>query len=231
MSNQEQWRRVYGHEALYEVSDLGRIRQLATGQELLSYVNGGYLRLWLFTPVGGKHQTVHTLVAEAFLGPRPAGMQVNHIDGDKLNNALSNLEYVTPRGNSLHATRVLGVGVGESHGCAKLTEAQVREIYQRYTEESPALAELGRLYGVSEHTIRGIITGTNWAHLGLAPLPKPGPRRKITQAQAEAIRSSTASASSLARQYNISRAVIRRIRSGEAWKDLFGAANAQDAAA
>lgn len=62
--------------------------------------NNGYRTV---SPDGRKHKTIHSLVAAAFLGPRPDGCDVNHIDGDKTNNAASNLEYVTRKENMQHA--------------------------------------------------------------------------------------------------------------------------------
>lgn len=52
-----------------------------------------------------RHVSVHSLVARTFLGPRPAGAHIHHIDGDKRNNAPSNLEYVTPTENQLREHR------------------------------------------------------------------------------------------------------------------------------
>ena len=53
-----------------------------------------------------RWRRIHVLVAELFLGDRPDGMQIDHIDGDKSNNCLENLEYVTPKENTIRASNL-----------------------------------------------------------------------------------------------------------------------------
>ena len=100
-------------DGFYEVSDLGNIKRAKAGhatfigRPLLPISSpAGYLQVSL---KAGKNKAirkyVHTVVAEAFHGPRPDGHVINHIDADKLNNAASNLEYVTRSENCRHAVR------------------------------------------------------------------------------------------------------------------------------
>jgi HNH endonuclease/NUMOD4 motif len=101
----------------YQVSNLGRVRAhpdasisgSKPGRVLFTARdNCGYPQAYLhYAPMKKQTVKVHRLVADAFLGQRAAGMQVNHIDGNKANNAVTNLEYVTSRENSRHAVRVL----------------------------------------------------------------------------------------------------------------------------
>lgn len=89
----------------YEASSEGQIRRIGKARALAPSASGhGYLKVVVFR--GGPRVTrkVHTLVAEAFLGPRPAGHETNHIDCDKHNNAVANLEYVTRAQNMAHAS-------------------------------------------------------------------------------------------------------------------------------
>ena len=65
----------------------------------------GYLKVGLGTASGRKYPQVHTLIALTFIGPKPEGMQVDHIDGNCLNNAASNLEYVTQSENLRRAIK------------------------------------------------------------------------------------------------------------------------------
>lgn len=108
----EQWRPVVGYEGYYEVSDLGRVRSLervilrstapqTVHQRILKrrVAHDGYLTASLWRGGHGWTVDVHTLVAAAFLGPRPDGLQVCHWDGDASNAALSNLRYDTPSAN------------------------------------------------------------------------------------------------------------------------------------
>lgn len=107
----EEWCPVVGYEGYYSVSNIGRVRRDAGGPGARAGLvlrpkrnaKTGYLTVSLFRGGDGCSHTVHTLVAAAFIGVRPNGWTVNHIDGDKLNNRPSNLEYVTRGDNARHA--------------------------------------------------------------------------------------------------------------------------------
>lgn len=104
MKLNEKWKPVVGFEGKYEVSDLGNVRSinyLRTGKtKILSPgINRGYLHVVLWKDGKGKHYYVHNLVVTVFKGPIPPGMQVNHINEDKTDNRLSNLEVVTHKEN------------------------------------------------------------------------------------------------------------------------------------
>lgn len=107
MNAPETWLPVVGFEGLYEVSDLGQIRSLKCGKRRLmrpGTTSWGYLRVNLTL---ADHKTcvnkkVHTLVAQAFI-PNPENKAtVNHKDSNKLNNAVSNLEWNTQIENITH---------------------------------------------------------------------------------------------------------------------------------
>lgn len=108
----EEWRAVQGWSA-YEVSSMGRVRRVGAakgatvGAVLATEVNGGgYHRVSLSQPGRpGRRVLVHRLVAHAFLGQRPDSLDAHHEDGDKDNNAASNLRYVTRSENLKHAYR------------------------------------------------------------------------------------------------------------------------------
>jgi hypothetical protein len=99
----EVWRPVKGFEGLYEVSDYGNVRSVLRGNKLKSisiHPKTGYGMLIL---TAGINRYSHRLVAESFL-PKPnfLNAQVNHKDGNKINNHVSNLEWVTASENIKH---------------------------------------------------------------------------------------------------------------------------------
>ena len=116
--------------------------------------------------VGAKQKklcTVHRLVLIAFTEDRP-DMQVNHKDGDKANNNLSNLEWVTAKQNCEHR-QASGRGVkGERAGRSKLTADQVLEI-RRLHDEGQTQTALGETYGVSQHSVWMIVRRKSWTHV------------------------------------------------------------------
>lgn len=113
MSERTEWRPVVGHEGLYEVSSTGQVRSVprrgTRGKILKPQVrkqrDAGHLLLKVYRNGVQKTVTVHQLVAAAFLGPCPDGMQVRHLDGDPSNNAVSNLAYGTSSENRLDSVR------------------------------------------------------------------------------------------------------------------------------
>lgn len=115
-----EWRPVKGYEGLYEVSNLGQVRSFYSGEAkiLKPYVDkDGYLCVHLHKNGKGYAKKVHRLVASAFIpniGDKP---QVNHIDGDKTNNTVDNLEWVTSKENMHHAweTGLCKALKGENH--------------------------------------------------------------------------------------------------------------------
>lgn len=98
-----EWKLIPGYES-YEVSDCGNVRRTdgLIMQQHISY--NGYMRVGLRANGKRSHLLVHRLVMAAFVGPCPDGKQVNHIDENRSNNQLLNLEYVTPGENVNHGT-------------------------------------------------------------------------------------------------------------------------------
>lgn len=169
----EEWRPVVGYEGAYEVSNQGRVRQAgavrsnASGLRMMKqnlFKNGIHLYVGL-CPGGrgnqntGKCQTkhpVHHLVAEAFLGPRPVGMVINHMDGFGFNNWAENLEYCTQTDNIRHARRT-GLMV------ATLTVEQVRDI--RTAPPGVRNRDLARKHGVDDGQVSRIRRRLAWTWL------------------------------------------------------------------
>ena len=106
---QEKWVDIKGYEGLYKVSNLGRIKSLKYNKNekiMKSSLCGVYLGLNLYKNKKMKTMYIHRLVALNFI-PNPKNKkEVNHIDGIKTNNTVSNLEWVTPKENIQHAWNI-----------------------------------------------------------------------------------------------------------------------------
>lgn len=113
---EEIWKDIKGYEGYYQVSNLGRVKSNGNRsnhktEKLLSLNKNskGYLRVMLYRECKYKSFFVHRLVAEHFI-PNPLNLpQVNHLDCDKTNNCVSNLEWCTNRENTIHSYRMRGV--------------------------------------------------------------------------------------------------------------------------
>jgi len=173
----EEWRSVVEYEGVYEVSSLGRVRRTACGRgatagRILSdaATSAGYRSVSLNRNNKARSFLVHRLVAHAFVGEPPERHEVNHLDGDKANNMLANLEYVTRSGNVSHAYRT---GLRRStlrtpeHPsiAAKLTADQIRLIRALYRPRVYGTPRLAREFGVHQSTIHKIVSGKSWSEL------------------------------------------------------------------
>lgn len=103
----EEWRALKNENNIYAVSNLGNIKNMHTNHILSKHLNTtGYERVQLMINGKQKKFFVHRLVAEYFVDGMADGLVVNHIDGNKLNNNASNLEWCTRSENDLHAFRL-----------------------------------------------------------------------------------------------------------------------------
>jgi hypothetical protein len=123
----EYWKKIKGYEDSYEVSNLGRIKSLIRNPEIILKPNKvrGYLQVGLFNGNSvQKKCLVHRLVAEAFLINPHRKPHVNHKDGNKANNLIDNLEWVTGQENMLHAydSGLVKNGLGGASGFSTLNE-------------------------------------------------------------------------------------------------------------
>lgn len=134
----EIWKPVVGAPD-YIVSNLARVARVA-GSRKTAYTrlifgglkDTGYWQVML--TIDGKlcSRKPHIMVAEAFIRPRVAGDVVNHLDGNKLNNVLSNLEITTKSGNNRHAVSMGLIRSGSSAPAARLTDEEIRDIRRRF---------------------------------------------------------------------------------------------------
>ena len=124
----------------------------------------GYLLVNLYRDGKPRNFLVHRLVAMAFLGGIPRGMQVNHKDGDKKNNRLENLEVVTQEENRAHAMRTGLLVRGEDNPGSRLTDEKVRAV-RKLRDEGVRVQEIAYQFGVSEATIYNACRRRTWKHV------------------------------------------------------------------
>lgn len=178
-TQEEEWRIVSNHVG-YEVSDCGRVRSwrnpgkaagLAASPHLLKPTSTKHGHLYTTLAEPRRKEYVHVLVAAAFIGPRPTGMQVAHGDGNGSNNRVGNLRYATPTGNSLdrnaHGTMLRGEQV---HGATLTADlvTRIRDEYgphARYRKGLVTQRYLAAKYGLRQTHIQRIVSGRAWAHL------------------------------------------------------------------
>ena len=156
------WKKFF--DGLYAVSDEGVVISIRSGRELKPDITKcGYEQVTVGILGKSYRFKVHRLVAEAFIGPCPAGLQVNHKDAVKGNNRLSNLEYVTCKQNAEHASRMGRYIVGSKHYKSRLTEAEVLEIRRRYRRGNGRA--LGAEFGIAKATVNHIVHRNTWKHI------------------------------------------------------------------
>jgi hypothetical protein len=175
----EIWKPIIGFVGFYEVSNCGRVRsvdrtlkQIRHGKECNVFLKGidikpsaetnKYLGVTLYKKNIGKRRNIHCLVAETFIGGIRSGDEVNHLDHNKQNNTLENLEIVSRRANQDYS-------MVRYKMAKKLNRDQVLQIKYAlaWGEKSAALA---KQFGVSRININAISFGKTWRHVNLSDL-------------------------------------------------------------
>ena len=127
---QEVWKDVVGYNGLYLISNFGRIKNRNGLIMKQKPSKDGYVRILLFMNGKYKAEYTHILVAKAFL-PKPEGKsEINHIDANKSNNTLRNLEWVTRRENHFHAVALGLKPENPTKGKSYEENPRVKPIYQ-----------------------------------------------------------------------------------------------------
>lgn len=183
------WKPIPGYEDFYEVSIDGQVRRLDY------YVNGvhfpsrnrkpvfskqcGYMNIILSINKKINGFRISRLVWLAFRGPIPCGLYVNHINFNRTDNHICNLELVTPLQNTRHSMhhgrlshgddhysrlRPQCMARGSRHGMSKLSEPRVR-LMRKLRNSGYLLSELANKFKITISSIHSVCTGKTWRHV------------------------------------------------------------------
>lgn len=175
----EEWREIEGYEGYYEVSNLGKVRSL--DRKVFNPKSGMAIRRGCLLQPNTNHKGykyvgfhkngvrsgllfVHKLVARAFILNPENKPQVNHKDGDKLNNAVWNLEWNTDAENQKHAKDNFLKSRNENHKDSVLTNEQVLFL-PRLFEIGMNQGMIAKIYGVDRHVIMNILKGVSYRQI------------------------------------------------------------------
>jgi hypothetical protein len=188
----EEWRDIPNFDG-YQVSNLGNVRgvdrlrkgrnslRLTRGQEIKQLLNRkGYPEVRL-NKDGCHTRLVHKLVASAFMTKPEGCTQINHLNGIKTDNRLTNLKWVTQSENQLHAYK-LGLQpsrAGENNVKAKITDKNVTELKLLYNS-GKTIVDIAEVTNINVSIIRAIIYGRTWK-TNSTEIIKRDDRRKVTQ--------------------------------------------------
>jgi len=159
----EIWKDITGFNK-YQVSNTGKVKHKLKNKCLKGRPNKkGYLKVALYNNDIIKNFSIHRLVALHFKPNFDCKLQVNHIDGNKLNNNIDNLEWVSPRENQFHAyANGLCSRKGEN-SYHKITEEEAKII--KKIKYKIKLKYLASFFNVSQSTISHIWNNRNWSHV------------------------------------------------------------------
>ena len=162
-----EWFDIKGFEGYYEINLEGKVRNYRSKRELKPILySHGYLVVRLRKNNKVHQKYIHRLIATTFIdNPNPKNTVVNHIDGNKLNNNINNLEWTTIGRN---VSMAWGAGLndcrGAKNGRAIVNEDDVREM-RKLHKEGKTIKELAITYGLSRNATSCIVNYKTWTHI------------------------------------------------------------------
>lgn len=172
----EKWKPVVGLEDCYSISDRGRCARTVTygGKPKWKIIaqrvkRSGYIYFHLCREGERTDPLAHRIVWEAFKGPIPNGLEINHKNSIRSDNRIANLELITRSGNCAYGFRVNGrpspnnPSPGSKNGSAKLKEDDIPKIFEM-ARKGMYQYEIAAIFGVSQPAIGRILRGRGWKH-------------------------------------------------------------------
>jgi len=155
----EKWKQI--SKSNYEISNAGNLRHKINGSKSIYLGKRGYLVSDLYELGKRKNVKIHRLVAKEFIKNKVDKLCVNHIDGNKLNNNSTNLEWVTHKENTEHAIKL---GLRDETTSSKLSIEQVHDVRKRF-KEGQSLTEITECFDVTKATICRIVNNKIWKNI------------------------------------------------------------------
>jgi hypothetical protein len=160
------WKYIPGYNKRYKIYKDGRIWSRRSKRFLKEQTDHyGYRYYILCIDSKLKNKTTHRWLWESFVGAVPKGKQINHIDGNKLNNSLDNLELSTPKENIQHAWR-MGLcrrSLGSKTNNSKLLECDIAKIF-RLHKRGLSQCKIAKKFSVTQSNISRILNKQTWRH-------------------------------------------------------------------
>ena len=169
------WKDIKEYEGIYQINNIGDVRRISyydkgnTAKHKLPFLlkqrydKDGYKRITLQNRCVAKNKFVHRLVAEAFI-PNPENKpQVNHIDGNKSNNNVENLEWVTQSENRLHCLKYLNPQLKNNKNSKKVIQYSEDN---KILNEFPSAKEASRVLHISQGHISEVCRGEKKTYKG-----------------------------------------------------------------
>lgn len=180
----EKWKDIIGYEGFYQVSNKGRVKRTAEKfpykEHYLKAISNRYGYLYVCLCIKNKHKvkTIHRLVAQAFIPNDENKPCVNHIDGNKTNNNVGNLEWCTHSENTTHAYKAKLINIttekfiksnqAKSKARRKCTDEQVKEIKKIHVETGWGSHRIAQIVKLNRAIVENIIRNRNYKEIEIA---------------------------------------------------------------
>jgi len=164
----EKWKDVFGFEGLYKISNHGRVLSLYNNIIRKQFMpENRYPKVVISKNKKKYMKYIHRMVAMAFI-PNPQNKkEVNHKDGNKFNNAISNLEWVTPKENQQHSIKTGLFAVGARANKSTLTDSAVLFMRKNYklNDKKFGSKALAAMFNIKQSIAKEAISGRTWKYI------------------------------------------------------------------
>ena len=162
----EVWADIPGYVGHYKISNRGRIvsKKYGDTRPTATQIQRGYVKVSLCREDKRKTFFVHKLVLLAFKGQGLPGQECAHLNGNRSDNRIENLAWMTRKENLSHREQHGTAPKGSNNPNAKLRDADARTIIEMVSKGCKG-AHVAKLFGVNKNTVYDIVSGRSWSHL------------------------------------------------------------------